>query len=207
MAFDLPPLPYPMNALEPHMSARTLEIHHGKHHKAYVDNANKMVQDTPLAGKSLEEVIQATAKDESKQGLFNNVAQIWNHNFFWKSMRPKGGGRPTGDLARAIEEAFGAYDKFREAFKTAGATQFGSGWAWLVLDGGKLKIAKTANAVNPLVQGSKPLLTYDVWEHAYYLDYQNRRPDFIDAFIDHLVNWDFAAETLVRARAQRTAAE
>jgi superoxide dismutase, Fe-Mn family len=207
MAFELPPLPYPMNALEPHMSARTLEFHHGKHHKAYVDNANKMVQDTPLANKSLEEVIQATAKDESKQGLFNNVAQIWNHNFFWKSMRPKGGGRPTGDLARAIEEAFGAYDKFREAFKTAGATQFGSGWAWLVFEGGKLKVAKTANAVNPLVQGSKPLLTYDVWEHAYYLDYQNRRPDFIDAFIDHLVNWDFAAENLTRARAQRTAAE
>jgi len=207
MAFELPPLPYPMNALEPHMSARTLEFHHGKHHKAYVDNANKMVQDTPLANKSLEEVIQATGKDESKQGLFNNVAQIWNHNFFWKSMRPKGGGRPTGDLARAIEEAFGAYDKFREAFKTAGATQFGSGWAWLVFEGGKLKVAKTANAVNPLVQGSKPLLTYDVWEHAYYLDYQNRRPDFIDAFIDHLVNWDFAAENLTRARAQRTAAE
>ena len=207
MAFELPPLPYPMNALEPHMSARTLEFHHGKHHKAYVDNANKMVQDTPLAGKSLEEVIQATAKDDSKAGVFNNVAQIWNHNFFWKSMRPKGGGRPTGELARAIDESFGAYDKFREALKTAGATQFGSGWAWLVFDGGKLKVTKTANAVNPLVQGSKPLLTYDVWEHAYYLDYQNRRPDFIDAFIDHLVNWDFAAENLVRARAQRTAAE
>lgn len=207
MAFELPPLPYPMNALEPHMSARTLEFHHGKHHKAYVDNANKMVQDTPLAGKSLEEVIQATAKDDSKAGVFNNVAQIWNHNFFWKSMRPKGGGRPTGDLARAIDESFGAYDKFREAFKNAGATQFGSGWAWLVFDGGKVKVTKTANAVNPLAQGSKPLLTYDVWEHAYYLDYQNRRPDFIDAFIDHLVNWDFAAENLVRARAQRTAAE
>ncbi len=207
MAFELPPLPYPMNALEPHMSARTLEFHHGKHHKAYVDNANKMVQDTPLAGKSLEEVIQATAKDDSKAGLFNNVAQIWNHNFFWKSMRPKGGGRPTGDLARAIDESFGAYDKFREAFKTVGATQFGSGWAWLVLEGGKVKVTKTANAANPLVQGSKPLLTYDVWEHAYYLDYQNRRPDFIDAFIDHLVNWDFAAENLARARVQRTAAE
>lgn len=207
MAFELPPLPYPMNALEPQMSARTLEFHHGKHHKAYVDNANKMVQDTPLANKSIEEVIQATAKDESKQGLFNNVAQIWNHNFFWKSMRPKGGGRPTGELARAIDEAFGSYDKFREQFKTAGATQFGSGWAWLVLDGGKLKVAKTSNAINPLVQGTKALLTYDVWEHAYYLDYQNRRPDFIDAFIDHLVNWDFAAENLARARAQRTAAE
>jgi superoxide dismutase, Fe-Mn family len=207
MAFELPPLPYPMNALEPQMSARTLEFHHGKHHKAYVDNANKLVQDTPLANKSLEEVIQATAKDEAKQGVFNNVAQIWNHNFFWKSMRPKGGGRPTGDLARAIDEAFGSYDKFREAFKTAGATQFGSGWAWLVVEGGKLKVDKTPNAVNPLVKGIKPLLTYDVWEHAYYLDYQNRRPDFIDAFIDHLVNWDFAAENLARARAQRTAAE
>ncbi|MDE2166886.1 MAG: superoxide dismutase [Alphaproteobacteria bacterium] len=207
MAFELPPLPYPMNALEPQMSARTLEFHHGKHHKAYVDNANKMVQNTPLANKPLEEVIQATAKDESKQGLFNNVAQIWNHNFFWKSMRPKGGGRPTGELARAIEEAFGSYDKFREQFKTAGATQFGSGWAWLVFDNGKLKVIKTPNAINPLVQGMKALLTYDVWEHAYYLDYQNRRPDFIDAFIDHLVNWDFAAENLARAKAQRTAAE
>ncbi len=207
MAFELPPLPYPMNALEPQMSARTLEFHHGKHHKAYVDNANKLVQDTPLANKSLEEVIQATAKDEAKQGVFNNVAQIWNHNFFWKSMRPKGGGRPTGELARAIEESFGSYDKFREAFKTAGATQFGSGWAWLVFEGGKLKVEKTPNAINPLVKGTKPLLTYDVWEHAYYLDYQNRRPDFIDAFIDHLVNWDFAAENLTRARAQRTAAE
>ena len=207
MAFELPPLPYPMNALEPQMSARTLEFHHGKHHKAYVDNANKLVQDTPLANKSLEEVIHATAKDEAKQGIFNNVAQIWNHNFFWKSMRPKGGGRPTGDLARAIDDSFGSYDKFREAFKTAGATQFGSGWAWLVVEGGKLKVDKTPNAVNPLVKGSKPLLTYDVWEHAYYLDYQNRRPDFIEAFIDHLVNWDFAAENLVRARAQRTAAE
>jgi Fe-Mn family superoxide dismutase len=207
MAFELPPLPYPMNALEPQMSARTLEFHHGKHHKAYVDNANKLVQDTPLANKSLEEVIHATAKDEAKQGIFNNVAQIWNHNFFWKSMRPNGGGRPTGDLARAIDESFGSYDKFREAFKTAGATQFGSGWAWLVIEGGKLKVDKTPNAVNPLVKGSKPLLTYDVWEHAYYLDYQNRRPDFIEAFIDHLVNWDFAAENLARARAQRTAAE
>jgi superoxide dismutase, Fe-Mn family len=207
MAFELLPLPYPMNALEPQMSARTLEFHHGKHHKAYVDNANKMLQDTPLANKPLEEVIQATAKDESKQGLFNNVAQIWNHNFFWKSMRPKGGGRPTGELARAIEETFGSYDKFREQFKTAGATQFGSGWAWLVFDNGKLRVIKTPNAINPLVQGMKALLTYDVWEHAYYLDYQNRRPDFIDAFIDHLVNWDFAAENLARAKAQRTAAE
>ncbi|MDE2229595.1 MAG: superoxide dismutase [Alphaproteobacteria bacterium] len=207
MAFELLPLPYPMNALEPQMSARTLEFHHGKHHKAYVDNANKLVQDTPLANKPLEEVIQATAKDESKQGLFNNVAQIWNHSFFWKSLRPKGGGRPTGDLARAVEESFGSYEKFREAFKTAGATQFGSGWAWLVFDGGKLKVAKTPNAMNPLVHGTTALLTYDVWEHAYYLDYQNRRPDFIDAFIDHLVNWNFAAENLARARAQRTAAE
>ncbi len=207
MAFELLPLPYPMNALEPQMSARTLEFHHGKHHKAYVDNANKMLQDTPLANKPLEEVIQATAKDESKQGLFNNVAQIWNHNFFWKSMRPKGGGRPTSELARAIEETFGSYDKFREQFKTAGATQFGSGWAWLVFDNGKLRVIKTPNAINPLVQGMKALLTYDVWEHAYYLDYQNRRPDFIDAFIDHLVNWDFAAENLARAKAQRTAAE
>lgn len=207
MAFELPPLPYPMNALEPQMSARTLEFHHGKHHKAYVDNANKLVQDTPLATKSLEEVIRATAKDEAKQGVFNNVAQIWNHNFFWKSMRPKGGGRPTGELARAIDESFGSYDKFREAFKTAGATQFGSGWAWLVFENGKLKVEKTPNAINPLIKGAKPLLTYDVWEHAYYLDYQNRRPDFINAFIDHLVNWDFAVENLAQARAHRSAAE
>ncbi|HZL59361.1 MAG TPA: superoxide dismutase [Stellaceae bacterium] len=208
MAIELLPLPYPQDALEPQMSARTLEFHHGKHHKSYVDTANKLLKDSPLANKSLEEIIRATARDESKKTLFNNVAQVWNHNFFWHSMKPKGGGKPAGDLAQAIDQAFGGYDKFHQEFKAAGETQFGSGWAWLVLDHGKLKVTKTGDAEDPLMQGTTPLLTYDVWEHAYYLDYQNRRPDFIEAFLGHLANWDFAAENLRRSRAAHgTAAE
>jgi Fe-Mn family superoxide dismutase len=199
MAFELPPLPYSKDALEPHMSARTLDFHHGKHHQAYVTALNNLIRDTPLAQKSLEEIIHATAKDEAKATTFNNAAQVWNHTFFWHSMKPKGGGMPKGDVARRIDEAFGSFDKFKEEFKQAGATQFGSGWAWLILDGGKLKIAKTPNAVNPLSQGKTALLTCDVWEHAYYLDFQNRRPDFVQGFLDNLVNWDFVAENLTKA--------
>jgi Fe-Mn family superoxide dismutase len=206
MTFELKPLPYAENALEPHMSAKTLSFHHGKHHKAYVETLNKLVKDTPLAAQSLEEIIHATARDESKQEIFNNAAQVWNHNFFWPSMKPKGGGKPSGELAKRIESELGGFDKFIEDFKKAGATQFGSGWAWLVLDHGKLKILKTPDAVNPLSKGLTALLTYDVWEHAYYLDYQNRRPDFIQGFLEHLVNWDFAAENLAKARDQRGAA-
>ena len=200
MAFELPQLPYPMDALQPHMSSRTLEFHHGKHHKAYVDNLNNLVKDTPFARQSLEDIIKATAKDESKAGVFNNAAQVWNHTFFWNCMKPHGGGQPTGDVAKGIEQAFGGFDKFKQEFKQAATTQFGSGWAWLVNDGGKLKITKTPNAVNPLSQGQTALLTCDVWEHAYYLDFQNRRPDFVQTFLDHLVNWEFVAKTLSGAR-------
>ena len=200
MAFELPPLPYPKDGLEPHMSARTLEFHHGKHHKAYVDTLNKLVKDTPFETQSLEAVIKATAKDESKTLIFNNAGQAWNHAFFWNCMRPRGGGQPTGDLAKRIDQDFGSLDKFKEEFKQAAATQFGSGWAWLVLDGGKLKVTKTPNAVDPLAQGQAALLTCDVWEHAYYLDFQNRRPDFVQTFLDHLVNWEFVAKTLSAAK-------
>jgi superoxide dismutase, Fe-Mn family len=200
MAFELPPLPYDKSALEPHVSAKTLEFHHGKHHQAYVTNLNNLVKDTPMANQSLEEIIKATAKDESKAGIFNNAAQVWNHTFFWNSMKPKGGAKPSGDLAAKIDQAFGGLDKFKEQFKTAAVGQFGSGWAWLVGDGGQLKITKTPNAVNPMSQGQTALLTCDVWEHAYYLDYQNRRPDFVQSFLDNLVNWDFVAKNLAGGR-------
>lgn len=196
MAFELPPLPFAKDALEPHMSARTLEFHHDKHHAAYVTNLNNLTKDTPLAKESLDNVIKATAKDESKVGIFNNAAQVWNHTFFWNCLKKGGGGKPSGDIAKRIEADLGGYDKFVEQFKQAGATQFGSGWAWLVLDGGKLKVTKTPNAANPLSQGQTALLTIDVWEHAYYLDYQNRRPDFIATFLEHLVNWDYAERNL-----------
>jgi Fe-Mn family superoxide dismutase len=198
MSFELPPLPYEKNALEPHMSARTLEFHHDKHHKAYVDNANRLVQGTPLAGKPLEDVIRATAHDDSKTAIFNNAAQIWNHTFFWNSMKPGGGGRPEGKVAQALERDLGGYDKFREEFKNACVGQFGSGWGWLVREGDHLKVIKTPNAVNPLALGSSALLTCDVWEHAYYLDFQNRRPDFVDSFLDHLVNWDHVERELAK---------
>jgi len=200
MAFELPPLPFAKDALEPHISARTFEFHHGKHHQSYVTNLNNLVKDSPMASQSLEDIIGATAKDASKAGVFNNAAQVWNHTFFWNSMKPKGGGQPSGDVASAITGAFGSFDKFKDEFKQAAATQFGSGWAWLVIEGGKLKVTKTANAINPMSQGQTALLTCDVWEHAYYLDYQNRRPDFVAAFLDNLVNWDFVAANLSKAR-------
>jgi len=199
MAFELPALPYPADALKPYMSAETFSYHHGKHHAAYVANLNKLIEGTDLANKSLEEIIKATFGDPDKVGIFNNAAQVWNHTFFWESMKPGGGGAPTGPIADKINADFGGYDKFAEAFKTAAATQFGSGWAWLVLDNGTLKVTKTPNAENPLVYGQTPLLTLDVWEHAYYLDYQNRRPDFINAYLEHLVNWDAANARLAAA--------
>jgi superoxide dismutase, Fe-Mn family len=198
MAFELPPLPYDKSALEPHTSAKTLEFHHGKHHQAYVTNLNNLVKDSPLASKPLEAIIKETVTDEAKVGIFNNAAQIWNHTFFWHSMKPKGGGAPSGDLAQGIDRDFGGLDKFKEQFKTAAVGQFGSGWAWLVAEGGKLKIVKTANAHTPLTSGATALLTCDVWEHAYYLDYQNRRPDFVQTFLDHLVNWDEASKRLAK---------
>jgi len=197
MAFEQPPLPFAKDALEPYgMKAETFDYHYGKHHKAYVDNLNKLVEGTDLANKSLEEVIKATYKDSSKQGVFNNAAQVWNHTFFWNSLKPGGGGAPTGELAERINKDFGSFDKFKEEFSNAAATQFGSGWAWLVDDNGTLKVTKTPNAVNPIAEGQKPLLTLDVWEHAYYIDFRNARPAFIANFLDKLVNWDFVAANL-----------
>jgi Fe-Mn family superoxide dismutase len=176
------------------MSANTFSFHHEKHHNAYVVKLNELIAGTDLANKSLEEIIGATADDASKAAIFNNAAQVWNHTFFWNSMKPSGGGKPSGELAAKIDADFGSFDKFAEEFKNAALTQFGSGWAWLVLDGGKLKVTKTANAQTPITTSAIPLLTLDVWEHAYYLDFQNRRPDFASSFLTNLVNWDFAAE-------------
>lgn len=200
MAFVQEPLPFDINALEPHgMKAETFEYHYGKHHKAYVDNLNKLVEGTELADKSLEEVIKVSFKDSSKAGIFNNAAQVWNHTFFWNSLKPAGGGAPKGELATKIDKDFGSLDKFKEEFSNAAATQFGSGWSWLIDDGGTLKVIKTPNAENPLAHGQKALLTLDVWEHAYYIDYKNARPAFIKNFLEQLVNWDFAAENLAKA--------
>ncbi|MFM7384319.1 MAG: superoxide dismutase [Microcystaceae cyanobacterium] len=199
MAYVLPPLPFDYTALEPLISKSTLEFHHDKHHAAYVNNYNNLVKDTDLDSQSLEEVIKAVAGDASKAGIFNNAAQAWNHTFYWNGIKPGGGGQPTGALADKINADFGSFEQFVEAFKAAAATQFGSGWAWLVLDNGTLKVTKTGNADNPLTAGQTPLLTIDVWEHAYYLDFQNRRPDYINEFITKLVNWDFVAANLAAA--------
>jgi len=196
MTITLPPLPYAQNALEPYITGNTLSFHHGKHHKAYVDKTNELIQGTPLATADLEDIIKEASKDDSKKVLFNNAAQVWNHTFYWNSMKPNGGGDPKGELAKKITADFGSYEDFKKAFKEAGTTQFGSGWAWLVLDGSKLKVIKTANADLPMVHNQKALLTMDVWEHAYYLDYQNRRPDYITTFLDKVVNWDFVAQNL-----------
>ncbi|MFN9058017.1 MAG: superoxide dismutase [Cyanobacteriota bacterium] len=199
MAHQLPALPYGLDALEPHISRSTLEFHHGTHHAAYVTNLNNLVAGTDLEGKSLEDTILAVSGDASKAGVFNNAAQVWNHTFYWQGMKPGGGGIPSGDLAAKIDADFGSFEAFKDQFKAAGATQFGSGWAWLVLENGTLKITKTGNADLPLAHGQKALLTMDVWEHAYYLDYQNRRPDYITTFLDKLVNWDFVAANLAAA--------
>ena len=198
MVFELPPLPYAKNALEPGMSDDTLELHYGKHHRGYVATLNKLLENTDLASQSLEAIIRATAKDDTKTSIFNNAAQVWNHTFFWHSMKPDGGGKPSGDLARLIERSFGSHEKFQEKFKDAAMGQFGSGWVWLVLDLGKLAVLKTANAMNPIALGQTALITCDVWEHAYYLDFQNRRADFVATFLDHLVNWEFAAQNLAK---------
>ena len=199
MAYALPDLPYDYTALEPYISRKTLEFHHDKHHAAYVKKFNDAVKGTELDSKSIEEVIKAVANDANKVGIFNNAAQAWNHSFYWNCMKPNSGGTPTGELAKKIDADFGSFEKFVEAFKNAGATQFGSGWAWLVLDSGTLKVSKTLNADNPLTSNQIPLLTMDVWEHAYYLDYQNKRPEYIDTFLSKLVNWDFVAENLTAA--------
>ena len=194
MAFILPPLPYAKNALAPHISEQTIEFHYGKHHQTYVTNLNNLVQGSENESENLEDLIKMSAGKADMVGIFNNAAQVWNHTFFWHSMRPNGGGKPSGALLSQINNDFGSYEDFAEQMKTAGATQFGSGWAWLVhdLNDGKLKVTKTANAENPMTKNQLPLLTCDVWEHAYYLDYQNRRPDYINVFLSELVNWEFA---------------
>lgn len=199
MTFVLPELPYDQDALAPYISADTLSFHYGKHHAGYVKKLNKMVAGTDLADKSLEDVMTATVNDAESAGIFNNAAQIWNHTFYWYSMSPSGGGRPNGALLDKINEDFGSYDAFVSEFKAAGSAQFGSGWAWLVLRDGKLTVERTANADCPLTDGATPILTMDVWEHAYYLDYQNRRPDYIKTFLEHLVNWQFAADNFAAA--------
>jgi Fe-Mn family superoxide dismutase len=191
VSFELPSLPYAKDALAPYMSAETFDYHHGKHHQAYVNKLNELTAGKPEANKSLEELIRTT-----EGGLFNQAAQVWNHTFFWNCMKPSGGGEPTGELADAIRRDFGSYDQFKTAFAAEAAGRFGSGWAWLVKDGDKLAITNTVNAGNPMTDGKTPLLTLDVWEHAYYIDYRNARPNFISAFLDHLVHWDFAAANL-----------
>ena len=196
MTFTLPPLPYEKTAFEPNMSAQTFYFHHGKHHQAYVTKLNELIAGTEFENMSLEDIITKTAKNADKAALFNNAAQHWNHSFFWQCMTPKhGGGKPSGDVLKHIESDLGGYDKFAADFKNAAITQFGSGWAWLVTDAsGKLEIMKTPNADLPLAHGKRALLTVDVWEHAYYLDYQNRRPDFVQTFLDKLINWEFVAK-------------
>ena len=194
MKLELPDLPFGKDALEPHMSANTLDFHHGKHHNAYVVKGNELLEDTGLSADNLEALVIEAAKVGG--GLFNNVGQHYNHSFFWNSISANGGGEPTGAIADAINASFGSFENFKKEFVAGGVGQFGSGWVWLVADGDTLKITKSANAETPLTDGLKPLLVCDVWEHAYYLDFQNRRPDFLASFIDNLANWDFANQNL-----------
>jgi Fe-Mn family superoxide dismutase len=199
MAFTLPELPYSHDALAPHMGRETLELHHGKHHQTYVTNLNNLIAGTELENKSLEEILKSTYGNADKQGIFNNAGQHWNHNLFWRTMKPGGGGKPGGELAKRIERDFGSYEQFADQFKQAAVSQFGSGWGWLALDGDKLKVLKTPNGENPLVHNMKPLLGVDVWEHAYYLDYRNRRPDYVAAFLNNLVDWGAVEAELNRS--------
>jgi Fe-Mn family superoxide dismutase len=193
MAITLPPLPYDVAALEPHLSRENLELHHGKHHSAYVVNLNRLIEEGKADGsKSLEEIIMAAPEGP----VFNNAAQVWNHTFYWRCMKPGGGGAPAGALADAINRDFGSFDRFKEEFSSAAGSQFGSGWAWLVVEGGKLRITKTSNADLPLKHGQKALLTCDVWEHAYYPTFRNLRPKYVEVFLSHLADWDFVAKNL-----------
>jgi superoxide dismutase, Fe-Mn family len=207
MPITLPQLPYPYDALEPHISRTTLEVHHGKHHRAYVEKVKTLAREVHLADQPLERIIQQTAGQDRHRALFNNAAQAWNHAFYWRSLRPGGGGEPQGEIAERVKTDLGGYGSFVEQLTAAATGQFGSGWAWLVLDGNKLKVTQTANADTPLAHGQTPLLTIDVWEHAYYLDYQNRRADYGAAVIEHLINWDFASRNLSRRRTAATALE
>jgi Fe-Mn family superoxide dismutase len=196
--FSLPRLPYPENALDPVISANTLSFHHGQHHKTYVETLNKLIKGTDFESSSLESIITDTAGKPDKAQVFNNAAQTWNHTFYWNCLK-RGGGKPTGMIAQKLETDFGGYDNFKKEFANACVTQFGSGWGWLVAEGGKLKVLKTGNAEVPFVKGQTPLLTIDVWEHAYYLDYQNRRAAYVEAVIDKLLNWAFAEQNLASA--------
>ena len=193
---SLPPLPYAQNALAPIITENTISFHYGKHHQAYVNNTIKLIAGTELEKVNLVDLVKRTAGSADHRAIFNNAAQVYNHSFYWNSMKPGGGGEPQGKIAEKINESFGSYQKFVEAFSNAAATQFGSGWAWLVMDGGKLQVVKTSNAETPITTSAKPLITIDVWEHAYYLDYQNRRADYIKAFVEKLLNWDFAEKNL-----------
>ncbi|MBO6784501.1 MAG: superoxide dismutase [Alphaproteobacteria bacterium] len=196
MSFTLPDLPYAIDALEPHISKRTLEFHHGKHHAGYVSNLNGLVEGTKHESASLLDIVRDLSDDPGGSALYNNAAQTWNHTFFWDGMRPDGGGEPGGAMLDRLKKDFGSYDSFRDKFKQAATGQFGSGWAWLIESDGVLDVVSTGNAVVPVADGRTPLLTCDVWEHAYYLDYQNARADFVDSFLDHLVNWDFVESNL-----------
>jgi superoxide dismutase, Fe-Mn family len=193
---SLPALPYAENALEPVISAKTLSFHYGKHHRTYVETANKLIAGTELADLPLEKIVKATAGQSDRVAIFHNAAQAWNHNFYWQSLKPKGGGEPPAALAQKMQAAFGGVDACKKELTNAAVAEFGSGWVWLVLDGDKLKIVKTDNADTPITSGLKPLLTIDVWEHAYYLDYQNKRPDYVKGLIEKLANWEFAARNL-----------
>ena len=196
MTFELPSLPYANDALAPYMSSETLDFHHGKHHQTYVTNLNNLVKDTDMKDSSLEEIVVKSSKDSSMAGIFNNAGQHWNHILFWQCMKPNGGGSMPSELESRITSDLGGIDQFKEAFIQAGTTQFGSGWAWLAIDNGKLVVTKSPNASNPLVDGMKPILGCDVWEHSYYIDYRNKRPDYLKAFLDSLVNWEFGASQL-----------
>jgi Fe-Mn family superoxide dismutase len=196
MSFELPSLSYANDALAPYMSAETLDFHHGKHHQTYVTNLNNLLKDNELQGASLEDIVIKSSKDASMAGVFNNAGQHWNHILFWQCMKPNGGGSIPSELETRLNSDFGSIDQFKEAFIQAGTTQFGSGWAWLAIDNGKLVVTKSANASNPLVDGMKPILGCDVWEHSYYIDYRNKRPDYLKAFLDSLVNWEFVASQL-----------
>ena len=196
MTFELPSLPYANDALAPYMSSETLDFHHGKHHQTYVTNLNNLVKDTDMKDSSLEEIVVKSSKDSSMGGIFNNAGQHWNHILFWQCMKPNGGGSMPSELESRITSDLGGIDQFKEAFIQAGTTQFGSGWAWLAIDNGKLVVTKSPNASNPLVDGMKPILGCDVWEHSYYIDYRNKRPDYLKAFLDSLVNWEFVASQL-----------
>jgi len=196
---SLIPLPYNQDALEPYISSRTVQFHYEKHHQGYAANTKKLIAGTKLAKLPLKDIILQSQGIKELVPTYNNAAQLFNHNFYWESMKPNGGGKPQGKILQAIEQSFGSFDAFVKTFSESAASQFGSGWSWLVKDGNQLKVINTGNADTPTAMGMAPLLTIDVWEHAYYLDYQNRRTDYIQAFLDHLVNWEFAGKNLEQA--------